>query len=273
MIERDLLAKALEYQDRHLSVLKLQHSIAQDRGDSPETIEQMEATIASLESNKSAVIPLLDLSQARAGDWGELELHSVSIREVVDSGFFGEGSFRQGRVFFAGWGVETDARMKFGDHCSIVGGATVACGQDSVLIVRRAFVPDELRAAIVAEQANSQSAAAFKENGQPRGRTPPARSNSFVKRVFAVALVVGCVSLIRSWKLGDIGDFTGRTKQEAWQESAWKLWNIGDLTREQLVVIVEPAIVRLDVEGPSGSAFGSGFVIDESGIVVTNYDS
>lgn len=39
---------------------------------------------------------------------------------------------------------------------------------------------------------------------------------------------------------------------------------------EQLIPTIEPAVVRLDVSAREGSAIGSGFVIDDTGIVVTN---
>jgi S1-C subfamily serine protease len=38
----------------------------------------------------------------------------------------------------------------------------------------------------------------------------------------------------------------------------------------QLVAVVDPAVVRIDVTGPGFTGMGSGFIVDESGYVLTN---
>ncbi len=43
------------------------------------------------------------------------------------------------------------------------------------------------------------------------------------------------------------------------------------LDYEQLIALVKPAVVRINVVGKEGSSVGSGFVVDKDGTVVTNY--
>lgn len=296
MIEPDLLAKALDYQESQITVLELELTIAKDRGTSPEEIGQIETTITSLKENETALIPLLDLSNASDGDWGHLELSNVVPSLIVESGFYGEGEFRKGRVLFAGWGVES------GGPRSIIGGATVSFDEKTLLIVRRAFDPDELRSAIIAERARKQRTAGFPnwitEERNERGSAALNHSDNwlFFKRWYRSAVLVRFVSIGQTCRIAALAArkyhtdlFVGFIALVAAISLFWRsgevshppelepapssIWSdeVSQLSKQELIATVETAVVRLDVVTQSKSWVGSGFVLDDSGIVVTNH--
>ena len=311
MIERDLLAKALDYQESQISVLELELSIAKDCGTSPDRIRQIQTTIASLKENETAVIPLLDLSNVRDGDWGQLELSNVTPCLIVESGFYGEGRFRKGRVFFAGWGVESEIHVESGGQCSIIGGATVSFDEKKLLIVRRAFDPDELRSAIIADRAMKQRTTGLPDRTtEEKVECEKAASDHsenwlFFKQWCCSAVLVGFVALGQRYRLaaraarknrsalfvGFSGVFLlfvgfrglfwksdeiphpAKSQSDLVASHPTSIWSdvVSQPPKEQLIAIVETAVVRLDVETRTARAVGSGFVIDDSGIVVTNH--